>query len=621
MFTSYELDKLLHAPLADVALKMYPATFLRWLHAAGMGDLALANPDRLPQPPAAPRAAKPSVPKKDYLVALFVAVFERKEFAAALYARLPPVTQTVIAALTWERDTNLAELERAVGETIATLHPEEQRRYYEPFLIREEHGFAFLRRLREREWDYSPKPREPKKEDHALVLPEAMRRALHAFVPPPPDYELLPLEDVPAKLRRFDCAAKAVDDLRLVAEYIVQGHLRYTKSEQVSTACVSKLQELTGGPEFYKPAGQKDLDALRTRLLVSGVSFAGEKARENLLAGGDSALPLRELFMRAATNPAFLVEELLGHLGSARREGVPRGSEASAIAAFYAKFPTGKWVSWPNIRRYHLLRDLSPNLLIDRGAGIRVRLDRDEDTWSDSAYIGAGNEFSFIGEPLLKGFAFLLAAFGMAEIAFGLPLNDAWQRPGLTFLTPFDGLQFVRLTPLGEFVLGRRATFDLSAQAPARAAIALDGDRLLATCPSLDPLTALALNQFMEQLSPGLYRMTHKSLLGGCLSRKDLEARLRLFRRVVCARPPPVWERFFEQTLARITPLEPEPERVVLRINSDEALRHLFATDTVLRELALRVEGLRVAVNRCDLKKMAKRLEHLGYLCPLSTVS
>jgi hypothetical protein len=125
------------------------------------------------------------------------------------------------------------------------------------------------------------------------------------------------------------------------------------------------------------------------------------------------------------------------------------------------------------------------------------------------------------------------------------------------------------------------------------------------------------MSQFMEKLAPDRYRLTPQSLLRGCASRQDLEERLVLFRRVVTAKPPAVWERFFESTLARIAPLELEPDHVVFKINSDEAIRRLFATDPVLREISLKVEGLRIAVLRRDLKKLAKRLEHFGYLSPL----
>ncbi|MBI4659314.1 MAG: hypothetical protein HY735_10775 [Verrucomicrobia bacterium] len=175
----------------------------------------------------------------------------------------------------------------------------------------------------------------------------------------------------------------------------------------------------------------------------------------------------------------------------------------------------------------------------------------------------------------------------------------------------------MRLTPLGEFVFGRRKTFEAAGGSPTRAAITLDEARLLATCRNADKLTELALGQFMEKLAPGRYRMTPKSLLGGCTSREDIEDRIRLFRRVVSSAPPPIWEDFFAKTLARIAPLSLEPDYIVLKVSADEEIRRLLASDPILREIVLKVEGLRIAVRRSDLKKLAKRLEQFGFLSPI----
>ena len=179
----------------------------------------------------------------------------------------------------------------------------------------------------------------------------------------------------------------------------------------------------------------------------------------------------------------------------------------------------------------------------------------------------------------------------------------------------------MRLTPLGEFVFGRRSTYEVTAGPATRSTIILDEARLLASCRNADALTALALGQFFENLAPGHYQMTPKSLLCGCVSREDIEGRIRLFRRVVSATPPAIWERFFAKTLARIAPLGLEPDFIVLKVSADEEIRRLLASDPILREIILKVEGLRIAVRRSDLKKLGKRLEQFGYLCPTSPLT
>lgn len=343
-------------------------------------------------------------------------------------------------------------------------------------------------------------------------------------------------------------------DLRLVAEYIAQGHLKYTKSEQVAMPSLKILRQMTGGPEFFDAPADSDLALLRTRLLVGGTAFAGEKERENM-------------------------------------------------------------------RTYHALRETVPSLFGQSTGGLVANATLVEDTWSRAVHVDGHNEFKLIGEPLLKGYAFLLAAFGLVEIAYVSPTHDTYRRPKKDYLTPYDGLRFARLTPLGEYVFRQRKTYEVAGGPPTRSRIVLDEVRLLATGQNADPLTELALNQFLEKLAPGRYRMTPKSFLGGCGSRADIEERIRLFRRVVSSAPPAIWELFFERTLARIAPLNLEPEYIVLKVSADEEIRRLFASDPVLREIVLKVEGLRIAVRQSDLKKLAKRLEHFGYLSPIPRVT
>ena len=45
----YEIEKLLHAPLEDVLLKLYPATVLRWLYDVSLRNLAETYPKIMPQ--------------------------------------------------------------------------------------------------------------------------------------------------------------------------------------------------------------------------------------------------------------------------------------------------------------------------------------------------------------------------------------------------------------------------------------------------------------------------------------------------------------------------------------------------------------------------------------------
>jgi hypothetical protein len=628
MASFHQMDNLKHASLEEVLLRLYPVTFLKWLYDVSLRQLAEAFPAALPPPDRSQRFGPDKAPNKACLVTLLLAVLRNPELGSRFLRALPNPTRAALAAAAWARRVNLAALEATLGVEVAKVNPEERRRYFEPLLLPVEHGFLALARDANGYSSYyaygSSDRTAPNKADFAVFLPESVRKVFRALVPPPAGFELEPIDNLPTTSGRlYACADSALTDLRLVAEYIAQGHLKYTKSEQVGLTSLKAVCQMTRGSEFFERSEDTDLHLLRTRLLVGGIAFAGAKDREALLTAADGAGPVRDLAEKLLHNGSFLHEELLGHLANRQNRWVQYSlASIRQIPAFFARLPAGKWISWENLRRYHELREQVPTLFGPESRGLEAQATTiGRENWSRFVTITEDTEFELVGEPLLKGFAFLLAAFGLAEIAYNPPTHPKYRRPKKAYLTPYDGLRFARLTPLGEFVFRRRDTYELAGGPPTRVIIVLDEARLLATCRNADPLTELALAQFMEKLAPGRYHMTPKSLVGGCHSREDLEERIRLFRRVVSASPPAKWETFFERTLARTAPLEFERDYLVLKVGADEEIRRLLTSDPVLQEVVLKVEGLRIAVRRQDLKKLARRLEQFGYLSPLPSIA
>lgn len=618
MPTEYVIRRTLNKSLDAVVTNLYPATFLRWLYVSGLGRLVKAHGSTLPRPePTTSRRAQASLTKA-YLTKLALAALRDKEILRSLYGSLPQSTRKALAILTWGDDTSLDALEADVGEPVADLNPEKRRWYTEAFDLRKQHGFLCIYKKGDVGY-YGHHSKKPPRSDYLVVLPSKVRQAFKKVIPPPDDYELLPLKRMKEGALRYTCEPAAIMDIRIVTEYIQQGHLHYTKAERLSKKCIRALTAIVRGGEFFETPDERELEFLRVRILVNALAFAGDKAREHLLVTSGSE-PIRECFERLACNAVFLDEELLDHLGSGRDWISFSPKKTAKLKSFFATLPAdGGWISFDNIRRYHTLRNLEPHIYSESPTGFDTRIRR-RHGWDRRTYLAPENMFELVSETLLKGYAFFLAALGMAEIAYEIPSHPHYTRPERDFLTPFDGLRGIRLTPLGAFALGRKKTYETESDGIVHAKVILDSSRLLATSPNMDPLTELAIKQFMETLAPGRYRMTHKSLLGGCSSRKELEERIRLFRRVIAERPPPLWERFFEESLNQIAPLTLDANRLVLQINGDSHLRHLFTSDPLLRKRCLKVEGLRVAIDEKHLKAVAKRLEKFGYLCPLSSM-
>jgi hypothetical protein len=81
---------------------------------------------------------------------------------------------------------------------------------------------------------------------------------------------------------------------------------------------------------------------------------------------------------------------------------------------------------------------------------------------------------------LLKGAMFLFAAFGLVDIAYDPPSNRELCGGEGGYLIPYDGLRYVRITPLGEYVIGKTAQCPV-ATGEETARIILDDQRLIMT--------------------------------------------------------------------------------------------------------------------------------------------
>jgi len=94
-------------------------------------------------------------------------------------------------------------------------------------------------------------------------------------------------------------------------------------------------------------------------------------------------------------------------------------------------------------------------------------------------------------QPLLHGIMFLLSALGLLEIAYGLPENSIITQELKDYLSVYDGLTHIKLTPLGAFVFGRSEHYDGPATTTSRGEVVVDDKGLILTLKGTDTLKAM----------------------------------------------------------------------------------------------------------------------------------
>lgn len=213
-------------------------------------------------------------------------------------------------------------------------------------------------------------------------------------------------------------------------------------------------------------------------------------------------------------------------------------------------------------------------------------------------------EFGFTG---LQMFAFFLASIGVAEIAINEDKN--------TGLSPYDSVEFIRLTPLGKYALEITNEYE----APEQEHIAyfeLDPERLIIRSLQEPNPYAQLLKDTSVAISRNRFETSALSFLSSCHTKKDVESKIKIFRQFISNEIPALWEQFFQTLLQHCHPLS-EDHTAVKRYTLDPENRdliQLITTDPVLRQLVIRAEGFRIMVKQEDLKKFEIQLKKHGYL-------
>ena len=211
--------------------------------------------------------------------------------------------------------------------------------------------------------------------------------------------------------------------------------------------------------------------------------------------------------------------------------------------------------------------------------------------------------------PAIKSIFFLLASWGMVEIAYQIS-NDPKS------VSPFDGLEYVRLTALGRFAFEIASEYTPPVVVESAKDFELSGDRLLIKFLDADSPHRAVFSQFAKAVTPVLYSVDFGSFLEGCTMRNEVESKIKKFRHIVKDDLPEVWETFFAELLNRCDPLlKVGSSYVVRRINPDDKrLQEIILTDKDLKKYIVRAENYIILMEKKHVDKVSQILRGYGYL-------
>lgn len=225
-------------------------------------------------------------------------------------------------------------------------------------------------------------------------------------------------------------------------------------------------------------------------------------------------------------------------------------------------------------------------------------------------YVYSDSIISQITNPFIKGFMFMMAVFGMTEIAYD-------KEPAPDASCYYDALKYVRLTPLGEYALSMTTEYEKpKTKEDTEKFFEVYEDNLMVRMLKEDNPYASVLTNIGKSISKKLYKVSYESFLDGCTCKKDITDRIHLFKEYICPELPANWLQFFKDLEKHSRPLkEVRKKYTLLQIpKDDKELQRIIISDPEIRKYTLKAEGFILLVETDYKDKVVKALKKHGFL-------
>lgn len=472
---------------------------------------------------------------------------------------------------------------------------------------------------------FVPPPRElaPETEDR---LPEGIDMEC-PYVKAPKGAKLFPLavhetdraalHDVEALLRMVDAAAIGVSP----------------QTGRVTEAGAKAIRKVLLGGDFYPESLEAD-DGYDVRMTPAGIrpfawplllqagglaTVAGGKL--TLTRAGRAALArpaqevLRDLWQRWLGNKLLHEMNRMSEIKGQGASGHPLAAAPPCreeIAAALEELPPGRWIGIEAFFRF--LVAAGHDFSVARNAWLLYIGDKQYGSFGYN-HVHWGHLNGRFGRCFLLEYG---ATLGLVDVALTPPwgavddLRDFWGTDSMSCLSRYDGLHFLRLNPLGAWILGSAASYEPAAAAQEPALRVLPNLEIVVSGPALLPVDRLFLDRIGEMRSERVWRLSERKLLEALEDGRPIRA----IQEFLAARsgaelPQPVASFLAGVAEGAGRLRDAGPARLVEC--ADEATAALVANDPKLRALCLPAGRRHLAVFGGKEAAFRRLVRSLGY--------
>jgi len=465
--------------------------------------------------------------------------------------------------------------------------------------------------------------------DYQLSLPDKIREYAQKYLPKPEYYHLIGNTEDPESCQIFCDNFAIVQQLPLIVHYIKGNNISFDEySEKPTKNALSEMNISCSIQEFY-PSGKFEEKLIRTNLiacflyLTSDVSISKtlppEEILKKLLAHFHSG---NDRYRYAFKTFSFLLylknwKKIVGSIQNENQYQL-ESNFRNNIWNILKEIPEKQWISVDNIIKYCYFHNIDIRIAHPYMVSQYVHYSPSRymnGRWENvrgKTYVSESSFSTVITTPAVKMYLFFLASFGIIDIAYDFPENNEIRAKNRQYLSEFDGLKYIRLNALGEYLLGKSKTFDYD-PGKLTAQVILDEDRLIAYIRGNDPVKKMVLDKIALMIHEGCYRVNYQIFLKDCRSKKDIDSKIQLFYDYISQKPPKIWQTFLDDIISKKDPLEEKMNLLVFKVKNNLELIELIARDEILRKLVLIAEDYHVLISEHNIKKVQLRLGEFGY--------
>lgn len=218
----------------------------------------------------------------------------------------------------------------------------------------------------------------------------------------------------------------------------------------------------------------------------------------------------------------------------------------------------------------------------------------------------------YIVIPFIKSFFFLLGTLGIFELYYNMPDEDSYLYLKNGYLSKYDGLQYIRLTKLGEYVLGKREHYEFK-KVTEESEILLDEEHLIITLLGDAPTKTMFLERIGQKIASNKYKVTKESFLRNLEENSSLQERIEEFHSKIPNPKPQIWIDFLDELALKSRAIIWKPEYRVLKLKEDKELISIVSKDKRFQEFILRGEDYHIFVKEENMGALSKLFKEYGY--------